>query len=97
MYLVNDVHALIHDCGGICYLVTDVADIVDTCIGRGVHLYYVSGTAIVHGGTLKALSARVAIYGVITVDSLCKDLGTGRLTGTSGTAEKICVRKSSLL
>ena len=97
MYLVDDVHALFHECGGVCDLIADIADVVNTRIRCRVHLHNVRSGAIVNGQAFEALAARVAVYRLVAVDSLGKDLGAGSFTCTSGTAEKVGMRKASSL
>ena len=80
MHLVDDIHpVLAADRSKVC-LVTDVSDVVNAVVRRSVNLNDIHYGSAVYTLAGFAFAARVSVYGVLTVDGLCKNLCTGRLT-----------------
>ena len=91
VHLVDDVHLIAADAGGVGGLVPQVADVVHAVVGGGVHLHHVQDAAVVDAPADGALAAGVAVLGVQAVDRLGKDLGAGGLAGAPHPGEQIGV------
>ena len=89
MHLVDDIHFIGADTGGVSRLVPQVPDIVYAVVGGGVHLHHIQDAAVVNAAADRALAAGVALPWGQTVDRLGKDLGTGGLAGAPHPGEQI--------
>ena len=77
--------------GGVGCLVPQVADVVHTVVGRGVHLHHVEDTAVVDALADLALAAGVAAVGVEAVDRLGKNLRAAGLSCAAHAGKQIGV------
>ena len=93
MYLVDDIHALFKRCGSVDHLVADIADIVYAVVGGCVHFKHVGCRTRFDRAAGIADKARRAVYGLLAVDRLGKDLCAGGLTRSARSAKQICMRK----
>ena len=75
--------------GGVGGLVPQVADVVHTVVGRGVHLHHVEDAAVVDALADLALAAGVAVLRVQAVDRLGKNFGAGGLAGAAHAGKQI--------
>ena len=92
--LVHDVDALFDAGGGEHCLVSESADIVYAVVGGGVYFDDVHNGAVVDAPASGALTAGIAVYGVLAVDGLGEDLGAAGLTGAAGADEEVGMRKA---
>ena len=57
-----------------------LADIIDSCIARSIDLDNIEHSLIREGDTVRTFMTRVSILDIGTIDSLCEDACTTRLT-----------------
>ena len=91
VYFVDDIYLIIAGAGGVGGFVPQVADIVHTVVGGGVHLHHVQNAAVVDAAADLAFAAGVALLGAETVDRLGKDFGAGGFAGAPDAGEQIGV------
>ena len=91
VHLVDDIHLVPAQAGGIGGFVPQVTDAVHAVVGGGVDLDHVQDAAVVHAPADGALPAGIALMGIGTVDRLGEDPGTGGFTGAAGAGEQIGV------
>ena len=89
VHLVDDIHLVLADAGGIGGLVPQIPDTVHAVVGGGVDLHHVQDGAVVHPPADLALAAGISLLAVGTVHRLGKDLGAGGLAGSPGAGEQI--------
>ena len=89
MYLVNDVHPLLHLRGGKHRFLPQGTHIVHAVVGGGVQLHHVHHRALGNAPAGGAFAAGVALHRVFAVDSLGQDAGAGSLAGAPGADEDI--------
>ena len=77
--------------GGVGCLITQIADVVHTVVGRGVHLHHVEDAAVVDALADLALAAGVAVMGVEAVDRLGENLRAGGLACAAHAGKQIGV------
>ena len=70
VYLIDDVHALAEDGGGVDGLFPQCADIVHAAVGGGIQLRHVQRCGAVDGAAGLALAAGCAVNGAFAVDRL---------------------------
>ena len=83
MRLVNNVNTLFKHSGSVHYTVTEVTNVVNTCVGGCVHFYYVCGSTGINGQAVFTFVTWVAVNGIKTVYNLGKNLCAGSFTCTS--------------
>ena len=91
VYLVDDVYLIMTGTGCVGCLVPQVADVVHTVVGRGVHLHHVEDAAVVDALADFALAAGVAVMGVEAVDRLGEDLRAGGLARAAHAGKQVGV------
>ena len=92
--LVYDIHAVASDLRRNLDLVHQGLDVVHSVVGCCIQLAYAVGASFGEGQAGLALAARIHIRsGIGTVDGFCKDAGSGSLSHSARTAEKISVCK----
>ena len=97
MDLVHDVDAVLHPGGGIDSIVSQCAHMIHTVVGGGIQLQNIQKASVVDAEAGGTLIAGITVYGMLTVDRLGEDLGTGGLSGAAGTCEKVGVAQPALL
>ena len=70
---------------------------IHTVVGGGIQFQNVQKASVVDAETGGAPVTGITVYGVLAVDCLGEDLGTGGLSGAAGTCEKIGVAQPSLI
>ena len=91
MHLVDDVNLVFPLCRTVGYLLADLTDIVNTIVGCGINLDHIHSGSCLDGLAHVTFIAGTAIYRMFAVYCLRQDLRNRSLTGTSGSAEQICV------
>ena len=91
VYLVDDVYLIMTGTGSVGCLITQVADVVHTVVGRGVHLHHVEDAAVVDALADLALAAGVAVMGVEAVDRLGENLRAGGLARAAHAGKQVGV------
>ena len=91
--LVDDVDALFDAGGGEDGLVAQGADVVHAVVGGGVYLHDVHDGAVVDAAAGGALTAGVAVHGVLAVHGLGEYLGAAGLARAARAYEEVGVRK----
>ncbi len=66
-----------------------LADIIDSCIARSIDLDNIEHSLIREGDTVRTFMTRVSILDIGTIDSLCEDACTTRLTRPTWSMKKI--------
>ena len=89
--LVDDVHPVLAADRREVRLVADLTDVVDAVVGGGVYFDDVQDGARVDALAGLAAVAGVAVHGMLAVDRLREDFGTGGLARSPGTGEQIGV------
>ena len=89
MHLVDDIHAVAQLRGAIDDLVANIADIVYTVVGGGIHFQNVGRATRINAAAGGANATRAGLSGVLTVDRLGKDLSAGGLARSARAAEQV--------
>ena len=89
--LVDDVHPVLADGGGVPRFVPQVPDIVDAVVAGGVHFDNVQDGAVLDALADAALQTGVAVHGVEAVHCLGQNLGAGGLSRAPGAGEQVSV------
>ena len=91
MDLVDDEDFLLPLRRRVCRLIDHVPDIVDAVVRCRIHLDHVKTRVVRNRPAHRTLSARISVVRILTVDSLRKNFGDGRLARATCAAEKITV------
>ena len=91
MHLIDNIDLVPSFCRGIGYLIPYLTNIVHTIIGGRINLYHIHGSACRNRTAGCTFSTGISVYWLLTVYCLCKNLGNGSLSGSSGAAEQISV------
>ena len=94
--LVDDIHPVADAGGGVYGLVPEGADVVHAVVGGGVQLHHVQEAAVIDALAGGAHPAGVPVLGLLAVDGLGEDLGTGGLSGAPGAGEEVGVAQPVL-
>ena len=79
------------------HLLDEVADVIYRVVRRCIQLVNIKRAALVERTARLTLVTRLAIAGILAVDSLREDAGTRCFTYTAGAAEEVGVGKLSAL
>ena len=93
--LVDDVDPLFDAGGGEDGLVAQGADVVHAVVGGGVYLHNVEHRAVVDAAAGGALTAGVAVYGVLAVHGLGEYLGAAGLARAARAYKEVGMRKAA--
>ena len=89
MNLIDNVDFVFSFRRTVFHLLTDLADIIHTIIRCRIDLDHIHGVARCDRPAGRTLSTWAAVYGMLTVDRLCKYLRNGCLTGSPGSTKQI--------
>ena len=73
--LVDDINLVCRSCRSEINFLKDRPDVVDTVIGRSIHLGNIKDGTVQDAFACRAFVAGVAVNGMLAVDTSCKDLG----------------------
>ena len=76
VHLIDDIHTLLDRNGGEHGLLTQLTNIVNAVVGRSVDLYNIKNTAVLNSDAGGAFAAGIAVFGMLAVECLGKDLCT---------------------
>ena len=91
MHLIDNIDLISAFRRTICYLFTDLTDIIHAVIRRRIDLDHIHRCACCDCLTHLAFSARTSVHRMFTVHRFGKYLGNRRLAGTSCSTEQICM------
>ena len=91
MHLVDNVYAVLSLRRRILHLVPDLADIIHAVVGGRIDLNHAHGRPGGNAAADRTFPTGSAVHRMLTVHSPREDLRNCGLTGTSRSAEKICV------
>ena len=89
MHLINNVNLVFPFSWTICNLLANLTNVIHTIIRCSINLNHIHGCTCTDSLAHLALATRTSLHRIQAVHCLCKYLCNCRLTGSSGSAEKI--------
>ena len=91
MHLIDDVNLIFALCWTVGYFLADLTDVVNTVVGCCIDLDHIHGGSCLNGFAHGTFVAGTAVYRMFAVYCLRQDLCNRSLSGTSRSAEQVCV------
>ena len=91
MHLIEDINLVFTLCWTISHFLTDLTDVVNTVVGGCIDLDHIHGSSRLNGLAHGTFIAWAAIYRMFTVYCLRQDLCNRSFSGTTRSAEQVCV------
>ena len=91
MDFVHDIYFVPAELGRILDGITQVAHFVHAVVAGSIDFNDIKAFLMIHPLAVAALTARIAVDGVLTVDCFGENFGSGGFACSAGTAEQVCM------